>query len=111
MVTQQGDSDVASLRMRIAEMKDLLQADNDQVQASVDMTKVQNDQNQEQFDQNKILNRFRSKVLKSFDKNSKNNNKYIGSVNKLETIGYGYKKTFNGKIKNCTLTLFPAHIS
>jgi len=45
------------------------------------------------------MSRFRNKVQKRFTKNKKDNNKFIGSVNRLETIGYGYRKTFKGNNK------------
>lgn len=104
----EGDNAMNRLKAEIMRLQGELQRHNDQVQASVDKTKSQNNANQEQFDQNKILQRFKNKVGKRFSKNSKNNGKFVNLINRLETIGFGYRKTYKGKVLGNFWNSFPA---
>lgn len=85
------------MREKIAARKNELKLLNDQFKATVEKTKKQNQENGYLHEQATLLQQLKKKISKKHSKLSTKHKQNKNVISKLESIGYGYQKSYSEK--------------
>lgn len=110
-VQKQGNDAIEQLKDQIAALKTEKHEQDELFKAIVAKTKKQNDENHKIYDQNALINKLKGKVFKKSKKTGTENRQKKLIIQKLESFGYGYQKTFKSQKSNQPIGHLKRHVS